>query len=188
MRLGIDLDGVMCDFVDAFLKKVDNLYGIKLEEKNIKEPKLAEYINGLLPANLKRQSSEELYFDLCTHHFFRNLKPYDGAIDAVRTLAREHEIVFITRPVDYYHSTSAKESWLREHLNGVDYSLIFVNSFEAKRYINVDLMVDDDPRVLSSLETQIPVMVNRPWNENYTKWAYRINGMSDLVSTIKDIE
>jgi 5'(3')-deoxyribonucleotidase len=162
--IGIDMDGVLCDFVGAFLDKVDNFYRVKIEESEIVSPKLAVYVNERLPEEHKGKNSEELYYRLCNYHFFRGLKPYAGAIETVKELAKENEIVFITRPVDYRDSTSAKESWLREYFYDIKYDLIFVSSFEAKRHIACDLIVDDDPRVMESVRKQIPIIINRPWN------------------------
>jgi 5'(3')-deoxyribonucleotidase len=187
LTIGLDMDGVLCDFVGSFLDKVKNFYGVDIKESEIIQPKLAVYVNDKLPLEFKRTDSEQLYFDLCTYHFFRHLKPYAGAIEAVKTLATENKIVFITRPVDYRNSTSGKESWLREYFSDIKYDLVFVSSFEAKRHLNVDMMVDDDPRVMNSLTGQIPIMVNRPWNKDYSNWCYRIDELSCLPSVIGSI-
>jgi 5'(3')-deoxyribonucleotidase len=187
LRLGIDMDGTLCDFVGAFLTEVECRYGLKISKEEILKPDIARFVNSQLKDHAK-EKSEELYFEICTYDFFRNLKPFENTVEVVKELSKEHEIIFITRPTEYQSSTQAKKHWIEDKFGKTKYNLLFVDSFEAKRFVDVDLMIDDDPRVMSALEGQIPILVDQPWNRDYSKWAYRISSFSELAGVIEELK
>ena len=197
LRIGIDQDGVLSNFVQCFLDRANRMYDLNLQYQDIVDPKLENIVFDLLSNEKKAQTKTNMPYSvlskIITEGLFEHLKPYPNAIEAVHKVASRYSVVFITKPFDLYHSPNEKSNWFKKYFSDIEYNLIFVDSFESKRMIDVDVLIDDEPRVLSALTTQLGVCVRQPWNERYLQESPKnvhssVTGMGEVFEVLKKIE
>lgn len=165
MILAIDMDGTIVDFKTKFKENIKKLYGIECDEG---------YVNGKtvykeLDESIKKKykSYKDIYDDVCAEGFFIDLDPYPGAIDAINELYEYgHEIIFLTKVLNWKRSASEKAIWLNKHLGNIKYKTIMVDHVSCKHIVEADLIVDDDSRILEGV--YIPkICIAQPWNKEY---------------------
>jgi len=165
MRIGMDMDGCLVDFVGSALPRIRQLWGVDVMYEDIIVPRIEAAINDLL---ITPVPDKALCAALFQPGFFLSMLPRYGAIEAVKTLAeRGHEIIILTR-ADLHsgHIAQEKAEWLSMYLGGIDYKTIVVGSGCTKDLINVDVIVDDEPGNLEH-PTAISICVEHPWNAEY---------------------
>lgn len=165
MKIGLDMDGCLVDFVSTALLRVKSLWGIDLKYENLVTPRIEKYINANLPEQV---NSEALCKALFQPGFFIGMLPRPGAIKAVEELTSAgHEIYILTKA--YLHSAhivQEKADWLSLHLGKIPYRTIVLKEMESKHIQNVDIIIDDDPIALQH-PTAISIAVEHPWNKEY---------------------
>jgi 5'(3')-deoxyribonucleotidase len=184
MRICIDMDGVMVDFVSRALKVAKKRFGIEANYEDIKEMRMAKFIIDNMTEEKKAElkidhdnfigleREETIYDHMCPRGFFYKARPYKGAVQAVRDLVEAgHEIVFLTKPLNWKYSTEEKMDWLlkyfRDLIDQEKCCVFMLNKTQNKHLIHADLWIDDDPRALTELDVTEAVCVRQPWNEEY---------------------
>jgi 5'(3')-deoxyribonucleotidase len=169
LKLGIDMDGTIANFTEESFHRVKELYGITMTvEEDAYMPKTSQLVwEKLSPEQqAKYKDHRELYREICVPGFFLGLKPFPGAVEAVRELAAEgHKIFFVTKPLNWDRSAPEKIEWLKKYFPDMEYSIIMVNSTKAKGILDLDVMVDDDLRVLDNISLAARICIAQPWNE-----------------------
>jgi len=188
MRIGVDMDGTVVDFTTASFNKVEELYGIKLTKDDAYKPKTAQLVWERMTEEQRARYTDhrELYAEICDDGFFYTLKPFPDAVEAVKTMARAgHEIVWITKVLNWERSAHEKDKWLKQYFNDIDYHKIMVDSVHAKQLVNVDVIIDDDPRVLADIDGPIPIMMKQPWNDKVRgKYEFEVENMTEAADIV----
>jgi 5'(3')-deoxyribonucleotidase len=148
----IDLDGVLYDFVGG----VKRGYGCTIDDTR---PDL-----GLDPDVLRAIVHD--------HRTYGSVPADPDAVEAVRLLRRNFDIVFITARPNTLSIVSATADWLNGQFDGgAADRLIFTNGKPKPEIIHEiapppnSLQIDDDPQQLALLaDTVAPVLISRPWN------------------------
>lgn len=166
MRIGIDMDGVIDNWVGGASETIKKNFGLELTLEDWSTARTIDLLKSKLP-EIEQLSKEEIYSKICPPGFFRNLNPYDGAIETVKELSKIADIVFVTKPLDFVYSTKEKADWLKEYFNDINYDLVFVADGKTKGLVNVDYMIDDDPYVIENCKESIPLLVRQPWNLSF---------------------
>ena len=100
MRIGIDIDGVVADFVKTFIPLVRERYGLALTEEDI-------YVHDLF---LVLGISESEAMELIRATICSDPGLIDGAKQAIDRLNQEHDVILLTaRPEDLFDVT---RQWL----------------------------------------------------------------------------
>ena len=186
MQLGVDMDGVIADFVSSAIKRVKDVWGIELTHKDVQNTLFSEVVWAKLSEEQKvlYTSPKDLYRIICPKGFFEELNPLPGAIDAIEQLARFNRIIFVTKPLEWVDCPTEKRNWLKKWLPDVDYTVMFVDKMEDKKFVHVDVMIDDDPRVIDFLTSAIPLLIEQPWNEEYRKDNREVMTMKSLKESV----
>lgn len=191
MRLGIDMDGVLADFTGSALRRIKDRWGVEIKYEDILEPSVGLYTYDLLNESEKARfkNPKDIYREVSPPGFFEQLTPYDGVIDTFKKLNEQHDIVVITKPIEWEHCPGEKYRWLYNCL-GYKPNVIMVNSMDIKGLIDVDIMIDDDPRVIKNLTTAVPIVIERPWNKEFLKFeAVRsVKSFNDVIEVIEQIK
>lgn len=185
LTIAVDMDGTITDFVTPFTEKINDLF--KLDIKVTKHINITE-----LHSQLSKRHQElyinphEIYHDVCCSGFFRDLKPYDGAIEAVNKLFDEgYKITFLTKALNWYRSAPEKAEWLHKHFPNKEYNVMMTDSTSSKHMVGVDIIVDDDPRVLDGVYLSHAICIAQPWNEKErANYSHVINSIKELPRTV----
>ena len=159
MRLGIDLDGVVANFNDGWIRRYNSDFGASVV------PESVAAWDGIIEATHFPSMSEFWHWarDVGDGSIFRHLDPYPGSMTALQELAvRGHHLVILTtKPPWAVHDTFA---WLSEHRLPTRE----VHILEDKWTVACDLYLDDAPHILQGCLQHRPeavvVRFIRPWN------------------------
>jgi len=181
MKIAIDFDGTTADFLSPLIDWANKAH------QHIEDwiPLTVEMINEwnpTLPNNVELFDLivEGLQFPEVT----ANMKPYPGAIEIIKKLQENHEIIFITNRADWYIDRGMEENayrikgatteWLIKHF-GIDFkcSVYFSAEIGGKHRINADFLIDDYHQNITrfiferpSIETRrVGILIERKWNE-----------------------
>ena len=111
MKIGIDLDGVISDFVREFNKIVRIRYDYDLKESEI-------YVHDIyLVLGIPFTESKEIIEDTLS----RNLKLVDNAKKSIDELKEKHKILILTARDEKFRKKT--QDWLNEH--SIHYDNIF---------------------------------------------------------------
>lgn len=160
--LGIDLDGVVCDFATAANEYMAGTLGvppIAIDRYDWWRGYGATHNQGVV-----EQAWESLWNEAVPKGFFLGVGPVPGAIDALNDLReKNYTLVFCTaRPVA---SASDTQAWLDGYGFG-GHALFITGSAKAKRYMGVDLLLDDrGDTVQRHLKAgKKAALFQQPWN------------------------
>lgn len=153
MRIGIDLDDVICDFIGTFVKLANETFG---------KPEI-----GTLPIDwewsnlgLSKEEIDQLWAIIrSTPRFWLDLGKEDGFSAALlRDLDMEHELFFITARMptggDSVKYQSAR--WLAKY--GVCYPTVLVehNKSPLAAALKLEAFVDDRPKNILEIQAALP--------------------------------
>jgi len=153
LKLGLDIDSVVCEMIPTVLQKVNTKHRTALTKKDI------------IDWNMET-SQFKLYNEIIDTfddmNIMLGLPPVLGAKPALRILAEDFELIFITtRPKEYAQQT---KRWVWSML-AVDGSEIH-HVERDKNGIDVDILVDDNlGNVFKFAGQGKPAIVfDQPWN------------------------
>ena len=160
MRLGIDLDGVVANFVDGWIMRYNMEFGTNITRDQAQDWQASSHLT-----HFKDVSD---FWDWAGASgngptIFRNLETYPGALETLDKLAACNDIVILSmKPNWACHDTF---SWIAEKRIPTRE----VHFIKKKWEIECDIYLDDSPFVLPKLAKHRPdAMVCRfirPWNE-----------------------
>ena len=134
----IDMDGICCDFIGQLIE----VYNLRFNDQIVKaDVKDSNFFRNLSKPGITEDILESI---MAEPGFFRNLKPYDGAIDSVKALVDAGHNVTIATSHLYEHSAHDKILWLKEHMPFIDRKHQFLG--HQKWMIQADVLIDDTPR------------------------------------------
>lgn len=179
MRLLFDLD----DTVAHFRRKFDSL---RVEHYPLLSgiPVLDTHASFNLWQDRSEEERAAIDAIMNSPHFYRNLDPYEGAVDAVREAASMgHDVFFLSAPwVTNPTGASDKYAWVEDHF-GLDMAKKLILSRD-KTVVHGDVLFDDKhpiPNKENAIWTQ--VFVDAPYNRDQP--GYRITDWtSDRWKTV----
>ncbi len=132
MRIAIDMDEVLADPIYKFIQLYNRDYGVPLDL--ILEP--GNEIYQHVPEHAK-----DKWFDYINEEgFFRDLKPLDGSIEAVKKLQEKYDVYIVSAAMEFRNSLVDKYDWLAEHFPFITWRNIM---FCGDKIVDVDVMIDD---------------------------------------------
>ena len=149
MKIGIDIDGVITDTIRLCAQEFSDHFGCEITCENI------AHRFSKIEGGKDFLYQNEKWMLLCS------LKPLDGAVDAINTLYKEHEVYFISaREMIAYDSTL---KWL-ENYNILPRELILTDGAQSKGDISKELGIDvfiEDSAVNASeiVQAGVPVIL-----------------------------
>lgn len=139
-RIAIDMDETICDSLERHIEWYNRDFGASLTKEDTTGTRIYHVIPDEHVAQVKQHP----------HHpdFFRDLRAFDGAIDAIKTLSEQYDIFIVTAAMEYPESFAAKYDWLKTHVPFID-PLNFVFCGD-KSIIHADYLIDDTPKHLDT--------------------------------------
>lgn len=171
-RIAIDMDETICDSLARHLE----WYNRKFETQLTKEDTKGARIYQVIP----QEHLEEVKSHPNHPDFFRDLVPFDGAIEAIRHLSLSYDIFFVTAAMEYPASFNAKYEWLKKHVTFVDHlNFVFCGD---KSIINADYLIDDTPKHLDTFDGE-GILFNAPHNVEATGYQ-RVHDWSEILEIL----
>jgi 5'-nucleotidase len=175
MRLLIDMDGVVANFLEHFCYLFNRRYLRNVQPDSITTFDLSKSIEGA--------TREECNTIFKSPGFFDNLLPVDGAIEALNSLEdKGHEIVFVT---SCYTGHEDKLNWLNRHLDFVPTVVFCNNKYLVKGDILLDDSIDNLEQWANEWVHNHAVCFDAPYNQAWNgKTVKNWNEFQELVDRL----
>ncbi len=176
MRLGIDLDGVVANFVRGWMLRYNLEFGANLTEEHVEHWGAAQDLTHF------DDLSDFWQWAGASGHgptVFRNLEPYPGAIGALHDLAECHDIVILTMKPDW--AAADTFAWISDHRIPTREVHLLRNKWEVK----CDIYLDDSPMALPALVNKRPEAIVCRFVRN---WNEPVDGATDVHSWNEFVE
>lgn len=156
MRILLDVDGVIADFVGAICYELDNRY----VPEDFKEPSMLE---AMSPWDQNRFEQLSRMEGLC-----ESIEPYDDAKSFVEELHELGEVYAVTKPWKARTWAWERMNWLEDRFGIQRDRIIFTGQ---KHLVRGDVLIEDNAENLNSwhLHTDggIALLLDRPWNRSF---------------------
>ena len=162
LTIGVDVDGVLGDFVNPVLNTVNEIYGTYYKEADIIKFNMEEIIGKEEMQNAMKVLEEK--------SFVLSMSIYEGAIDNINVIRKMfwvNRIVFVTSPYYSYKSwVYERFEWLKNNFNASKDDVIFTSD---KTLFNGDILIDDYHKNLQKWIDlkRTGIKLERPWNKDY---------------------
>ncbi len=191
MKIGIDLDEVLADFLPALIEYHNATYGTFLAREQFQSYKFWEVWGGT------REDAIQKVYDFHKTSYFKNIKPVVGSQEAVGILKQNNDLVVITSRQD--DVTKATKNWIAQYFSDIFSDIYFANHYSqnggstTKRQIcdsaGIDLLIEDSPEyALECLDSRRKVLLlDCPWNKRSSELPhgiYRVNSWNDILNSI----
>lgn len=175
MKILLDMDGVVVDFLGPLLKQYNFLTNENIKRQDVTHMKTSKCVGDPYTLNKLINSVG----------FIRNLPPIDGAIDGVKTLIRQgHEVVFVSNGTRCPTSGHEKRDWLNYYFSA-EWKIAPLVLTYFKYHVRGDCLVDDNPKNFNNLDpSTVPLLWHHPYNTDITKYQkiYDWSNLLDWVS------
>jgi 5'(3')-deoxyribonucleotidase len=157
LRLGIDLDGVVADFNGGWMARYNLEFGTVLTAADVHT---WEGLHEL--THFETMDEFWTWAQLGATSFFRDLPVFQGAIETMVDLAREHRIVIISSKFDW--SIPDTLEWMGQHrIPAREIHFVW-----DKTSVPCDVYLEDAPHNIDALVSGHPgalvCRMVRPWN------------------------
>lgn len=193
MHIGVDMDEVLVEHMEAFLDYHNYNYGTKLEKKDMFSYSLNKVIGG------SDQETRKKLLHFFESDFFHNMKMVSGARTAIAQLAKEHQLSVVTaRPLVIREQT---EQFITHKFPSLFSSVNLTNQWhgvgekrnksEVCKEKKISIMIDDSLKhALDCASQGIYVLLadfNYPWNQTTEKLPENIKRVHSWKEIITEI-
>ncbi|MBN2880651.1 hypothetical protein JXM83_01240 [Candidatus Woesearchaeota archaeon] len=190
MKIGIDLDEVLADFLSTLIEYHNINYGTSLIREQFKSYRFWETWGGT------REDAIQKVYDFYQTPYFKNIKPVLDSQKAVDILKLNNDLVVVTsRQNDIAEAT---REWIAQHFPNTFSEVYFANHYSqngsstTKKQIcdslGVDVLIEDSLEYsLECLNINRKIMLlNCPWNisSELPKEIYRVNSWKNIINSI----
>jgi uncharacterized HAD superfamily protein len=170
MKIGIDIDGVLADFVTSYNALIRERTGIHIPPASDTYPDVWEYD---VAAGLTSEQLGMLWAEIRKGQFWATLHALPGAVEDLQRLwelRRDHDIYFITsRPG--LKAKRLTEQWLSWH-GYPDATVLITKGAKEKALVaaglELDVFVEDNATNLATIMNMnpklAPYLIDRPYN------------------------
>jgi len=191
MKIGIDIDEVVAEFLCGFLNFYKNKTGIALKKKDFITYNLWEVLK------CKKSESIDLMNEFSYSDFFNQLNLVPGAKDSINFLNRGNELFFITaRP---YKIKKQTDDFFKKHFPENKFEIFYSaevymaqdgkNKSKICNDLEINLFIEDNKNYAKNCaENGINVLLfDAPWNQNCknSKNIIRVYNWIEILEKIK---
>lgn len=194
MKIAIDLDEVLGDFIKAFLHWYNYNYNAKLSKDDI----VAYHLSDLF--NISVDEEIQIIHRMLSEDGVVQLEPIRGAKEAVKKLAQKHELYLVSARPEYLRSQT--EEWIKKHFAGLFKGIYLTNQSSIKggrevskgyicKKLGCNVLIDDGSHHIESVTKAGAkvIILNRPWNSyhRFPKYIMRANNWDEIIRIINKI-
>lgn len=160
MKIGIDIDGVIADFVGSFLPRLQKY--CKCKVKNIVNFNFWENLN------IDKIEFDKIWEkEVIETNFYSDLKLVKGSLEALKILKKDNKLILISsREKQLARDTF---NWLKHY--GIPFSRLELVEKDKKKkvakMVKCDLVIEDNLDIARMVEARgVPVLLfDYPWNK-----------------------
>jgi len=185
ITIAFDLDGVVIDFVQAFLNLVEKEKGRSYSKKDVTKYALYDILD--ITYDEYRNYTDQIITNIKSSS---EPPPIPGAVKFFQKYSAYCEkFLFITARSVY--AKEATEDWLKRHLN-VDFEILFSyikNKHDIARLYNIDYLVDDNEvtiRTARDAGFTGGILFKQLWN-NSVPGAFNVSNWKELEALIEKL-
>jgi len=192
MKIGCDIDGVVLEFVPAYLEIFEKRYGRKVLEENIFSFDLWK------PLKISKKEAIDITKELFTSKKYPDLKFVEGAKRALLELSKGNEFNFLTARPDY--AKDATQNTFDKNFLNQDFPIYYTGDFfngtlkKSDLCVNLDikLMIEDNLKTaMECSDAGIDVFLfDRPWNKDFEeltcKNIKRVYNWNEVLKEVKN--
>jgi len=190
MKIGIDLDDVLADFLSAVIEYHNAAYGTSLEREQFKSYKYWETWGGT------RNEAIQKVYDFYKTPYFKNMKPVAHSQEAADILKQNNELLIVTSR--QYDIAEATREWINRNFPDVFSDVFFANHYsqngssKTKKQIcdshGVDVLIEDYPDfALECINPERKILLfDCPWNRDskLPQEIYRVHSWEEILKFI----
>lgn len=177
LTLGLDLDGVVCDFPTA----ANGWLASQLGQSPMSVDRWDWYKKY---GTCVEPVWDRLWNEEVPNGFFLTVDEIPGACDALDVLRRQgHRLVFCTaRPMCAAVDT---EAWLEMH-DFKGHPLFVTADSKAKQHMGVDLLIDDKSETVRKHRSvgKQAVLFKQPWNRDHWHKLPSVSGWDEVIELV----
>ncbi|KPV63225.1 MAG: 5' nucleotidase, deoxy (Pyrimidine), cytosolic type C protein (NT5C) [Candidatus Bathyarchaeota archaeon BA2] len=177
MKIGIDIDGVISNFVKTFARIVKNKYEIALKEEEIFCHDLFQVLG------IPEEEAKELIRETLT----QDLTLIPRARWGINELKQEHEIYLIS--ARFKDLTTITENWLKSKKIPYDKILYLDEGNKHQASLQLDVIIEDNLKdAIGWLGKVKEILIfDHPWNRSLDvkKSFHRVRNWSEIVEFVK---
>lgn len=177
-RIGVDVDGVLADFLTPAYKVIEKLFGIKVDQS-----KQATWdMDHVIP----KGKVDDFWEHIGSYNFHSELSPFPNAEDGLNKLAQVADIYIVTS-----HLRSGKtwvydrDKWLMEQFGIPRRKIVHT---VAKYTFNGIALVDDKPENVHKWQEEYPQGLGMLWDQPYNRLVasrLRVKNWDSVVSAVE---
>jgi uncharacterized HAD superfamily protein len=189
LKIGIDLDDVVFEFVKELIKEIKSKYNIEINFEEV----YSYYFPDVFGVSL------EQIIEILNKLDNTKLKLCEKSKDCINKLSKNHKVYFITSRVKREGTLDS----LNQHFSGLDFDLFFSSNYHVKTFektkgelckeLDINFMIEDDEKhCISCSEKGIKsFLLDKPWNKNFDESKYenitRVNNWNEILGKINGI-
>ncbi len=192
IKIGIDLDEVVADFINKFLEFYNGKYEKNILKEDIKSYNLWE--NDFF--GFDKQGAIQIVDEFYDSELFDEMELIQDATRVIRELSDDFEIFIVTsRPLRFKEKT---ENFLKN--NQILYEIIYSNEIhnangsknkaDICKELGVNILIDDNKDYAKNCaENNIKVfLLSKPWNSNHEKHEniIKVENWQEILDIVKD--
>jgi len=174
MRLGIDFDNTLADFVATLQQLTRERTGFELRGLRDRHPE-TEDVEAIIHAAVGKERFEALIHEVQSTDLTVEMAPLPGAVEVARRLALTHELVVVTARPEA--DTRSVRAWLRRHdIPVVD---LVATDFRPKAphalAHGLAIHLDDTASMLEAFDEAhptVPALIAHPMNARSVRAAH----------------
>lgn len=188
MKILVDLDETVVNLLDPWLERYNNTYDDDLTRDEITSWDAHTFT--------KPECGTKFYNLIETPGFFRHLKPYPGAVEALHTLSARHDVYIATAGPGGDTGAQDKINWCGDYL-GIDRRKVFIG--HHKEMVKADVFIDDSPRNIKKYRAAWPeaaiMAMAQPYNKEvddlcllFPSWKTPVKAWESIVMAVNVVE
>jgi len=159
IRIGIDMDGVICALTTEWLRRYNNDYSDNLKPSDITMWNWHSLV--------KKECGKKIYDYLDDPSVFEDAPVIKDSQSVLYEMSKECEIVIVTSPFNM-NNVVAKNNWLNKYFPFIDRdNRVYVGN---KSLVDVDYLLDDKPKNLEQ-GNYIPLLFSAPHNKSENRFT-----------------
>jgi len=192
MKIGIDIDEVVAEFVKQYLKVHNAKEGTELSSEDVYTYDLWD------PLEITRERAIEITNEIYDHEdLLENLSVVEGAIEAINKLNESHELFFIT--ARHARVGEKTKRFFKKHFPENDFKIIHTGDFfkeqgkskgEICQELGIEVLIEDNLEWATkySKENIKIILLAKPWNKDFVEQEnfLRIGSWGEILKEIEN--